>query len=138
VELRREFMAGETPHRAPSYIERLRIESSGRVTRGRLSETPLEFPRVAGRAFGKEHHKVYGVAWPEGRPFFAQPVVIDTVTGEARQATLGPAEFARECVPVSKPKVASESDVWLPVLVLCSVLSAVAHCDETSLRTGLV
>jgi all-trans-8'-apo-beta-carotenal 15,15'-oxygenase len=113
-----DVMAGDTPHRAPSYVERLRVESSGRVTRTRLSETPLEFPRVAGRAFGKEHHKVYGVAWPEGRPFFAQPVVIDTVTGEARLATLGPGEFAGECVPVSKANAASESDVWLLTLVL--------------------
>jgi carotenoid cleavage dioxygenase-like enzyme len=86
--------------------------------RARLSETPLEFPRVAGRVFGKEHRKVYGVSWPEGRPFFAQPVVIDTVAGEARLAALGPAEFAGECVPVSKANAASESDVWLLTLVL--------------------
>ena len=119
-----DVMVGDTPQRAPAYVERLRIASSGRVTRTRLSETPLEFPRVAGRAFGKEHRIVYGVAWPEGRPFIAQPAVIDTVSGETRFAALGPAEFAGECVPVSKANAASESDVWLLTLVLDGVSRA--------------
>jgi all-trans-8'-apo-beta-carotenal 15,15'-oxygenase len=113
-----DVMTGDTPSPARAYVERLKLASSGRITRTRLSETALEFPRVAGRVLGKEHGKVYGVAWPEGRPFISQPAVIDTVTGSARFAPLGPAEFAGECVPVSKAGAGSESDVWLLTLVL--------------------
>jgi all-trans-8'-apo-beta-carotenal 15,15'-oxygenase len=113
-----DVMAGDAPQPTRAYVDRVRLRSSGAVTRSRLSRTALEFPRVAGRTLGKEHHRVYGVGWPEGRDFISQPAVIDTATGEAQFAKLGPSEFAGECVPVSKAGAASESDVWLLTLVL--------------------
>jgi 8'-apo-carotenoid 13,14-cleaving dioxygenase len=100
------------------YVERLRLAAAGRVTRSRISETAIEFPRVARRALCAEHRIVYGIAWPEGRDFIAQPAVIDTATGDAKLAALSAAEFAGECVPVSKAGATSESDVWLLTLVL--------------------
>jgi carotenoid cleavage dioxygenase-like enzyme len=66
----------------------------------------------------KEHRKVYGVAWADDREFISQPAVLDTVTGKAELAPMSAAEFAGECVPVSKAGATSESDVWLVSLVL--------------------
>ena len=55
----------------------------------------------------------------DGGDFIAQPAVIDTRTGKTRFASLGPSEFAGECVPVAKRADAtSEDDVWLLTLVL--------------------
>jgi len=113
-----DVMAGDTPQPARAYLERLRLASAGYVTRARLSDVAIEFPRVAGRARMKEHRKVYGVAWADDREFISQPAVLDTVTGKAELAPMSAAEFAGECVPVSKAGATSESDVWLVSLVL--------------------
>ena len=113
-----DVMVGSEPHAARAYVDRVRLGPSGRVDRARRSSCPIEFPRVAPSALGGPYRMVYGVAWPEGRPFLAQPAAIDTATGEASLAALGPQEFAGECVPVSKARASSESDVWLLTLVL--------------------
>jgi len=116
-----DVMGGDTPQPARAYLERLRIPRSGAVLRKRLSPTALELPRVAARVLGTEHTRVYGVSWAEDADFIARPAVVDTRTGEARVAPLGPAEYAGECVPVTKPGASSESDVWLLTLVLDGV-----------------
>jgi len=113
-----DVMVGSEPHAARAYVDRVRIGPSGGVDRTRLSSCPIEFPRVAPSALGGRHRMVYGVAWPDGRQFLAQPAAIDTATGAASLAALGPDEFAGECVPVSKARASSESDVWLLTLVL--------------------
>ena len=114
-----DVMVGSEPHAARAYVDRVRLGPSGRVDRARRSSCPIEFPRVAPSALGGPYRMVYGVAWPEeGRPFLAQPAAIDTATGEASLAALGPQEFAGKCVPVSKARASSESDVWALTLVL--------------------
>lgn len=114
----RDVMAGHAPSPARAWIERLRMRTSGTLERTRISDAPLEFPRVAGRAFGREPKRVYGVTWADGAPFLAQPIAIDVEGGEVQRAPLRADELAGECVPVSKPGATSESDAWLLTLVL--------------------
>ncbi len=113
-----DVMVGADAEPARSFVERLRVSALAGVEQSRLSGCAVEFPRVAPGVHCREHRTVYGVAWPDGRAFIAQPASIDTATGEARLAPLSPAQFAGECVPVSKAGAASESDVWLLTLVL--------------------
>lgn len=114
----RDVMAGTEPSPARAWMERLRIRGGGQVERSRMSETSLEFPRVAGRTFGREPGRVYGVTWAEGAPFLNQPVAIDLARGRVERAPMRDGEFAGECVPVSKPGATSESDAWLLTVVL--------------------
>ena len=113
-----DVMVGDTPQAARACVERLRLAAAGRVTRARISETAIEFPRVARRALSAEHRIVYGVAWPEGRDFIAQPAVIDTATGdESLPRSVQPSSRGSAC-PSPRPALTSESDVWLLTLVL--------------------
>lgn len=116
-----DVMAGTTPTVARAFVERLRIRANGRVERTRRSETPVEFPRVAGRVFGQEHTRVYGVSWPDGMDFLGEPVMVDLASGKTERARMAPGEYAGECVPVSKRGATSEKDVWILTLVLDSV-----------------
>ena len=111
-----DVMAGDTPSVARAWAERLRITRERAVTRTRLSDVPIEFPRVAGRALGREHTRIYGVAWAEGMDFIGRPIAIDTKTGKASEARFGAGELAGECVPVTKAGGTTESDVWLLTL----------------------
>jgi all-trans-8'-apo-beta-carotenal 15,15'-oxygenase len=113
-----DVMAGDEPAPARAWLERVRVPHAGAVVRTRLSRTPLEFPRVKGSALCAEHTRVYGVSWTVDGDFIARPTAIDVRTGEATVAPFGPAEYAGECVPVSKPGASSERDVWLLTLVL--------------------
>jgi all-trans-8'-apo-beta-carotenal 15,15'-oxygenase len=113
-----DVMGGDTPEPARAYLERLRIPHAGSVRRSRLSKIALEFPRVADRVLSKEHTRVYGVSWADDADFIARPAVIDVGTGEEQVAPLGLAEYAGECVPVTKHGASSKKDVWLLTLVL--------------------
>jgi len=114
----RDLMVGRTPTSAAARPERLRISRRG-VTRTRLSETTLEFPRVWSRVEGKEHSRIYGVAWTEGTGLIGTPVAIDLATGQtSTPATWRKTEITGELVPVSKAGATSEKDVWLLALVL--------------------
>ena len=112
-----DIMVGDTPTPARCYPERLRITQSG-VSRTRLSATPMEFPRVAGRAWGQSEQRIYGTSWSDGLEFIGKPVAIDVATGRAEEAAIGAGEYAGECVPVAKAGATSERDVWLLTLVL--------------------
>jgi all-trans-8'-apo-beta-carotenal 15,15'-oxygenase len=123
-----DVMAGAELSPARAWPERLRVRADGSVERTRLSEASLEFPRVAGRAFGRDATRIYGVTWADGADFLNQPIAIDLARGAALRAPMRPWEYAGECVPVSKPDATSESDVWLLTLVLD------ARAQRTELR----
>jgi all-trans-8'-apo-beta-carotenal 15,15'-oxygenase len=114
-----EVMAGHS-YRLPTppHPERLRLRSNGKVERRRLSETILELPRVAGRSFGGEHGRIYGVSAAEDADFLSAPAAVDPATGKASLAPVTSAQFAGELVPVTKPGATSDDDVWLLTLVL--------------------
>jgi all-trans-8'-apo-beta-carotenal 15,15'-oxygenase len=114
-----EVMAGHS-YRLPTppHPERLRLRSNGKVERRRLSETILELPRVAGRSFGGEHGRIYGVSAAEDADFLSTPAAVDPATGKASLAPVTSAQFAGELVPVTKPGATSDDDVWLLTLVL--------------------
>lgn len=113
-----DVMAGTEPSPARSWMDRLRMRPNGSVERTRSTEATLEFPRVVGRAFGREPSRVYGVTWAEGAPFLNQPIAIDLARSRVERAPMRDGEFAGECVPVSKPGATSESEAWLLTLVL--------------------
>jgi all-trans-8'-apo-beta-carotenal 15,15'-oxygenase len=113
-----DVMAGTEPSRARARLERLRMRANGSVERTRPADATLEFPRVAGRAFGREPGRVYGVTWAENAPFLNQPIAVDLARGRIERAPMRDGEFAGECVPVSKPGATSESDAWLLTVVL--------------------
>ena len=116
-----DVMSGTQPTRAYAWAERLRMPGGGGgavLARRRLSEVPLEFPRVAGRALGAESTVAYGVTWPESSEFMSTPVAIDLATGGADLAPMAVGEFAGELVAVSKTGGTSERDVWLLTVVL--------------------
>ena len=112
-----DVMVGDVPTPARAYAERLRISPTGTIRRSRLSDMALEFPRVAGRVWGRAEDRIYGTAWTDRMDFIGRPVAIDTVTGKVEQASFGDGELAGECVPVSKGDARSERDVWLLTLV---------------------
>ncbi len=116
-----DVMSGTTPTRAYAYAERLRIPSGGgakRIARRRLSDVPMEFPRVAGRVLGAESSVTYGATWPESSDFMSTPAAIDLKTGGADLAPMVAGEFTGELVPVTKTGATSERDVWLLTVVL--------------------
>jgi all-trans-8'-apo-beta-carotenal 15,15'-oxygenase len=118
-----DVMSGTTPTRAYAWAERLRIPAGAggggkRVARRRLSDVPLEFPRVAGRVLGAESSVTYGATWPESSEFMSTPAAIDLKTGGADLAPLVAGEFTGELVPVTKTGATSERDVWLLTVVL--------------------
>ncbi|MHB8328153.1 MAG: carotenoid oxygenase family protein [Acidimicrobiales bacterium] len=112
-----EVMVGRSLPGAWPRVERLRIGQTG-VRRQRLSDMPMEFPRVAGRSLGGEHTRIYGVSQHEEDEFLGVPACVDLVTGETVLASLRAGQFAGEPVPVTKANAPSDEDVWLLSLVL--------------------
>jgi all-trans-8'-apo-beta-carotenal 15,15'-oxygenase len=100
------------------FLTRLRLSPDGRLERRRLSETPVEFPRVAGRALCAPHSRVYGATANDAAGYLGSPVAIDPDTGKASVMDLGAHQIAGEPVPVSKPGATSDDEVWLLTLVL--------------------
>jgi carotenoid cleavage dioxygenase-like enzyme len=127
VEVGVEVMAGTAPSPARARLERLRMRANGSVERSLPADATLEFPRTAGRTFGQEPGRIYGVTWAEDAPFLNQPIAIDLARGRIERAPIRAGEFFGECVPVSKPGATSESDAWLLSVVL----------DATARRTEL-
>ena len=116
-----DVMSGTTPTRSYAWAERLRIPAhpgTKPLARRRLSEVPLEFPRVAARVFGTESTVTFGATWPEASEFMSTPVVIDLVGKGAELAPMRAGEFTGELVPVTKTGATSERDVWLLTVVL--------------------
>jgi all-trans-8'-apo-beta-carotenal 15,15'-oxygenase len=113
-----EVMAGRDFLPSSPYLTRLRLSADGRIERRRLSETPLEFPRVASRALCAPHTRVYGATINEAANFLGAPASIDPATGKASVTTLAAHQIAGEPVPVTKPGASSDDDVWLLTLVL--------------------
>jgi all-trans-8'-apo-beta-carotenal 15,15'-oxygenase len=113
-----EIMAGEMRSLALAWPERLRLTGAGAVERRRLSETPLEFPRVAGRALTREHRRIYGVTWNEEGDWLGRPVALDLASDAVEAAPMRAGEYAGECVPVTRAGGGAESEVWLLTLVL--------------------
>ena len=77
-----EVMAGRDFLPSHPLLTRLRLSPDGRLERRRLSETPIEFPRVAGRALCAPHSRVYGATVNDAAAFLGAPVAIDPDTGQ--------------------------------------------------------
>jgi all-trans-8'-apo-beta-carotenal 15,15'-oxygenase len=114
-----EVMAGRS-YRLPTppHPERLRLRADGRVERRRLSDTILEFPRVAGRSLSGEHRRIYGVTQAGDDEFLGTPAVVDPESGKTWRAPVRPDQYAGEVVPVTKANATSDEEVWLLTLVL--------------------
>ena len=112
-----EVMAGRDFLPSQPFLQRLRLTPDGRLERRRLSETPIEFPRVAGRALCAPHSRVYG-ATVNDRRVPGAPVAIDPDTGKASVMTLGAHQIAGEPVPVTKTGATADEECWLLTLVL--------------------
>jgi all-trans-8'-apo-beta-carotenal 15,15'-oxygenase len=113
-----EVMAGRDFMPSQPTLQRLRLSPDGRLERRQLSDTPMEFPRVAGRALCAPHTRVYGATVNQSAGFLGAPAAIDPDTGESSVMTLGAHQIAGEPVPVSKPGATNDTDVWLLTLVL--------------------
>jgi carotenoid cleavage dioxygenase len=113
-----EAMAGRDFLPSSPYLERLTLHADGRLERRRLSETPLEFPRVAGRALSQPHTRIYGATINDDAQFLGAPAAVDPATGRSSVAVMKAHQIAGEPVPVTKAGATSDDDVWLPTLVL--------------------
>ncbi len=112
-----DVMVGSIQNLPHAFLERLHIRKDGRVERRRLSDVPMEFPRVMGRFSQTEATRVHGVSWHE-RGFIGAPVVVDLATGKAERAPVTTSMIAGEGVPVTKPNASTERDVWVLSLIL--------------------
>jgi len=114
-----EVMAGHS-YRLPSPPRpaRLTLRADGSVSRSSLSDSILEFPRVAGRSFGRDHGRIYGVGQATDDDFLSTPVAVDPESGKAWSAPVRPGQYAGEVVPVTKTGATSDEEVWLLTLVL--------------------
>jgi all-trans-8'-apo-beta-carotenal 15,15'-oxygenase len=113
-----EVMTGSIPATPFAWPERLVLDASGGTHTQRLSETPLEFPRVAPRSDAREHRRIYGVTHNHAGHFIGAPACVDLDLGKVATAPMQSHEFAGECVPVSKERAKTDADVWLLTLVL--------------------
>lgn len=110
-----EVLDGQVRTRSVSQLERLRIGKDG-VSRERLCETSLEFPRVVEEGGLAPRRRYFGASWAD-RDWIGVPAAIDLETGAARLAPLGRHEWAGEPVPVRK-RGGTLDDAWLLVTVL--------------------
>ena len=113
-----EVMAGRDFVPSQPYLTRLTLRADGRLERRRLSDTPLEFPRVAGRALCQPHTRIYGATFNDDAQFIGAPAAVDPATGSSSIAVMKAHQLAGEPVPVSKVGATSDDDVWLLTLVL--------------------
>jgi all-trans-8'-apo-beta-carotenal 15,15'-oxygenase len=128
-----EVMAGRG-YRLPSppRPERITLSADGGVERRRLSDTILEFPRVAGRSLCADHGRIYGVSQAEDDDFLSTPAVVDPESGKTWRAPMRPAQYAGELVPVTKAGATADDQVWL----LTVVLDAAARRSELWVLDG--
>lgn len=101
----------------PSWPERFRIAADGTVTRRRLSNTPLEFPRMLAASPSSQEGRVFGVSWRDGTVYPGVPVALDLASNRVQLGSTTAAQFAGECVPVKK-RNATGNECWLLTLVL--------------------
>ncbi len=113
-----EVMAGRDFVASHPYLTRLTLRSDGRVEQRRLSDTPIEFPRVAGRALCRPHTRIYGATFNDGARFLGTPAAVDLANGSSSVATMKAHQIAGEPVPVTKAGASSDDEVWLLTLVL--------------------
>src|SRR5438270_1552862 len=113
-----EAMAGRDFVPTSPYLERLTLRDNGRLDRRRLSETPLEFPRVAGRSLCRPHTRAYGATLHVDAQFLGAPAALDPATGSSSVAVMKAHQIAGEPVPVTKAGATSDDEVWLLTLVL--------------------
>ena len=110
-----EMISGIPPKRSVSYLERLSIEGR-KVTRTRLSDTSMEFPRTVEGGFGTKRQYYFGTSWGD-REWIAVPMRYDVQTQRSLLVPLEAHQYAGEPVPV--PKSEGEDDsVWLLYTVL--------------------
>ena len=103
---------------APPRPTRLTLRADGSVSRSLLSDTILEFPRVAGRSLCQDYGRIYGVGQAEDDDFLSKPVAVDPESGKTWSAPMRPGQYAGEVVPVTKTGATSDEEVWLLTLVL--------------------
>jgi len=113
-----EVMAGREFVPSQPYLTRLTLRGDGRLEQRRLSETPMEFPRVAGRALCQPHTRIYGATFNDDAHFLGTPAAVDPSTGRSSVAVMKAHQIAGEPVPVTKAGATSDDEVWLPTLVL--------------------
>ena len=113
-----EVMAGRDFVPSMPYLERLTLHPDGRMERRRLSETPLEFPRVAGRSLSQPHTRIYGATFNDEAQFLGAPAAVDPSSGSSSVAVMKSHQIAGEPVPVTKAGATSDDEVWLLTLVL--------------------
>ncbi len=110
-----DLIQGTKPAETVSYLERLMVEGDT-VTRERLSNTSMEFPRVVESGFGTRRKYYYGASWAD-RDWMSVPMRYDLETGACQLAPLEPHQYAGEPVPV--PKTNGDADsAWLLFTVL--------------------
>lgn len=115
----------------PSWPERFRIAADGTVTRRRLSNTPLEFPRMVAASPSSSQGTVFGISWRDDAVYPSAPVALDLGANRAQFGSTRATQFAGECVPVRKSDGGGD-DCWLLTLVL----DAARHCTELNLLDG--
>jgi carotenoid cleavage dioxygenase len=113
-----EVMAGRDFVPSQPYLTRLTLRRDGSLDRRRLSETALEFPRVASRSLCQPHTRIYGATLNDEAQFLGAPASVDPVTGSSSVAVMKAHQIAGEPVPVTKAGATSDDDVWLLTLVL--------------------
>jgi beta,beta-carotene 9',10'-dioxygenase len=104
--------AGEPIPKA--YLERFRLRPGGAVERTRLSDEPLELPRID---YGRVNGRPYRYVWGGGArgEFFDTIVKVDVTTGETRTWGEG---YPGEPVHVGRPGREAEDDGVLLTVVL--------------------
>jgi beta,beta-carotene 9',10'-dioxygenase len=97
-----------------AYLERFRLKPGGAVERTRLSDEPLELPRID---YGRVNARPYRYAWGTGAraEFFDTIVKVDVTTGETRTWGEG---YPGEPVYVGRPGRTEEDDGVLLSVVL--------------------
>jgi carotenoid cleavage dioxygenase-like enzyme len=97
-----------------SHLERLRLKPGGAVERTRLSDEPLELPRID---YGRVNTKPYRYVWGTGARagFFDTIVKVDVTTGETLTWSDG---YPGEPIHVGRPGRTEEDDGVLLSVVL--------------------
>jgi beta,beta-carotene 9',10'-dioxygenase len=97
-----------------SHLERFRLAPGGGVERTRLSDEPIELPRID---YGRVNGRPYRYAWGAGAraDFFDTIVKVDVTTGETRTWSEG---YPGEPVYVGRPGRTDEDDGVLLSVVL--------------------
>ncbi len=110
-----ELIAGRRPPKSVSHLERL-VVAGDRVSRDRLTDVSMEFPRVVAESWGRKCRYCYGTSWAE-RDWISVPMRHDLETGTTELVSLAAHQFGGEPVPVPKTR-GQVDDVWLLFTVL--------------------